>query len=172
MKTRKSVKIFVALLVLSGALLGFELFRKALSVSSMDVKARKIAGWIHYYILQYHRFPPSEEDLEQKGLLKKTQTSDGVEYSYRYPSNVQIRRWKPAYGFKLFKISYGLTAENLQLIDGKVYDKTTQKEVLLIEGPYKQKLKETYELISRNWYQVMLEKSRAREATAEPEDNE
>ena len=108
------------------------------------------------------QFPTCEDDLIGQGFLGKRKVGEEYEY-YRGPSCFGVDfppengRWLP---LDLFKLAYGADATDLELVNGKLYDKSSGKEVLLITGPYKENLKRTptcYESVSLQWYRLMLE---------------
>lgn len=99
-------------------------------------------------------FPASEADLKKKAGLHETVSDSGIEYYYRR-DNYDYKF--PAHYFVMFKLRYGVSLENTEMVNGKLYDKSSSEEILLIEGPYKEALKEKYESISRYWYESMLE---------------
>lgn len=125
-------------------------------------RAWRVAELVDGFILANGgRFPTSEEDLENQHFISKNQTRDGTMYYQRsgqFDPKIPYRDegWRPFRGFGRFKIAYGVDIHKLEMGDGKLYDKTTQEQVLLIEGPqYKSLLKHVYELISAHWYELM-----------------
>ena len=125
-----------------------------------------------YLIHSNGTFPTSEDDLIKKGCIKKSfEKGKGVyAYSIRYyldevyeklyPENiytVKMETWDNSVRFNEFKIYYRAKLETLEIINNKLYDKTTHKPVLLIESPYEGKaLREISEKISLELYQEML----------------
>lgn len=113
-------------------------------------------------------FPASEKDLETKGFLKKTETTDGFKYSVRYEPEDEKQRWQTFPNFGSFNISYGANTDNIEMIDGKLYDKSTHEQILLIDGPHKKYLKPTFEEISLHWYKLMLQEKQRTDSLQEP----
>jgi hypothetical protein len=122
--------------------------------SGVAPRALALETWIHCYIAATDGcFPTGEEDLQESGFLRRTVTAGGVKYAVR--NQPDSARWRRVDYFDWFKIAYGADANNIEASHRKLYDKTTGKQVLLIEGPYKRVLKHTYEAISFRWYKAM-----------------
>lgn len=131
--------------------------------SGLGGAAWKMREIINVYIRNNNgRFPSSESDLEKTGLLKKTEHNNGIRYYIRYGATNEDR-WHEFNYFDMFRIYYGVNTENLKVLDGIIYDKSTNKPLLLIEGLYKWALRKVYQSISLEWYELMLqEKQRAK----------
>ncbi len=127
---------------------------------------------IHSYIINTDgNFPASEADLERKGFLKKTVITDGIVYLYRGISENK-ENWNTFRNFNLFEIAYGASLEHIKMIDGKLYDKSTNEQILLIDGPYKLGLKKSvYEPITLHWYNLMLQERQQVKVPQEPNSN-
>ena len=108
------------------------------------------------------RFPNSEDNLIHQGLLKKTESSQGYKYFMR-PVTAQGKviidaGWMELPRFKLFQLKYGIEVNDIEQRNGKLYDKSTGSEFLLIEGSYKKTMKllnSPYESTSIHWYKLM-----------------
>lgn len=150
-------------------------FLRSLEVDKIyRVPAYLFGELVASYIVEKGQFPPSEADLHHDGFLKKEDISGRVVYFQRaYGSRGRFgwsRLWS-ADVFESFRIAYGARPENLELVDGTLYDKATNQQLLLIDGPHHQKLKEDYAAISKRWYEVMLERAKlAPDANNVPDD--
>lgn len=153
-KVRTIAAILVFLLVVSGYG-AYRWFMKELVKSKFGApSAGCIGALISSYISENGHFPKCEDDLVQKGFLKRTETGEGTRYFIRYYGDNK-RPWHEL-NFDSFKILYGVCPERYAVVDGKLCDKLTNEQVLLIDGPYKEDLKAQYESISLWWYELML----------------
>jgi len=132
--------------------------------SGVGARAWRIQGCILDYIRENEgKFPSNEADLEQKYILKKTIVDDTIKYyvrsnDYDAEHPEAGKTWKEiALTFDLFELRYWSKLEKIERIDDKLYDKFTGKQILLIKGPYPRLLKNTYELISLSWYELILQ---------------
>lgn len=122
---------------------------------------------IAYYIKQNcGDFPASEEDLVRQHFLKKADIAEGRKYFLTCtPEKPDPKGEWRLIGpwFDLLKIAYGAKVENMELTDGKLYDKSTGGQILLIDGPYKKHVGKYYEELSLDLYKLMLnEKQKAK----------
>lgn len=130
-------------------------------------------------------FPVSEDDLIQQHFLKKAKIEEkdksydvyfirSFDYDPEDPENeknwLHVRGRQD--GFKALKILYGVRIEDIEVIDGKLYDKSTNQEILLIDGPHK-KSTQIYESCSLQWYKLMLqEKQKLENSLKAPTESE
>jgi hypothetical protein len=118
---------------------------------------------ISSYISQEGNYPQNESALMKKLLIKKNKDENNSEYFMRSAFfNPDMPRdpngWIRIWDFDLFKISYGVNINNIKVMDGKLYDKITGNQILLIDGPCKKYLQSLqYEPISLGWYKLMLQ---------------
>jgi len=103
-------------------------------------------------------FPASEDDLISKKYIKKDRVRNGYEYYLKLNPNDPYYKYA---NFKYLKIAYGTRLEDIALVNDKLYDKSTNKQLLLIDGPYRKFLKgKCYEPMSVKLYgQMVKEKS-------------
>ena len=164
---RKRIFLLIALVLLILSLLGgFYLYilgafiqpAGGLSAVLEDVQAMVSA----FIISNNGRFPDSEDSLIHQDLLKKSESAEGCKYFTR-PATAGGRLiadagWLQLHRFELFRLKYGMRADDIQQRNGKLYDKATGNEVLLIEGPYKKTMKfvpTNYQTVSSHWYGLM-----------------
>ena len=128
---------------------------------------RIIKNWLGIYIWQNDGgFPVSEEDMIEKGLLRKSSATSNGNYSLRASIT---DAWFEGVGIDKFNINYGFEYENVDLIDNKLFDKDHGGQVLLIdclnvkEKWKRKKLKNACENVTNELYQKMIRrKKRAR----------
>ena len=107
-------------------------------------------------------FPASEDALIQAKLIKKAEGEGCVEYLCK-SSNLETdtadfpESWRPLPFFERFELAYGVEFEDIDIVSGKVCEKETSKEVLLIKGPYMRHLTPTYRNITMSLYKCMLQ---------------
>jgi hypothetical protein len=130
---KKKTVIISTILTLLLIALAWEWFVNKLREGKVGSAAGHIGVLISSYIEENGHFPQSEADLELKDFLNRMDNLGP------------------------FQISYGASLENFLLIDGKLYDKSSQKQVLLIDGPFKKSLRNIYESITAHWYELMLQ---------------
>jgi len=118
------------------------------------------------YIVTEREFPQSEEDLVASGLLEK---QDGQYYTCTVRENGKQERM-PINFFKAITILYAANVQNINLVDGKLYDSTTDEQVYLVAGPLKLLFRKDYERISLDLYEISVEASAIGEE-AVPDDN-
>jgi hypothetical protein len=100
------------------------------------------------------RFPSTEDALQKDGYLRRTATVDETAYAIRYGSG--SGNWQPLSHFGNFEIAYGTNVEALELKGGKLRNRSTHEELLLIDGPYSWCLRRShYRPISVRWYKLM-----------------
>ncbi len=140
--------------------------------SSIGSRVIDIDQLMHSFIrANYGHFPTSEVDLEKQGFLKKIETPNGVEYFVRFVPEQKDWYPYPHFRFDWFKISYGASVDNLEVINGKLYEKSTHKPILLIDGPHKIYMKSAYQFVSLRWYELMLQERQQPRALQEPNSN-
>ena len=127
-------------------------------VGLMTRLGRPIAGYIRQ---NQGEFPSSEKDLIDKFFLKKEKTDDGFRYFLTDDFDEPVisdRGWNPVDSkcFESITISYGTELNNIEEVDGKLFDKGTGSQVLLIDGPGKLGLKRYYERATLYWYEERL----------------
>lgn len=108
------------------------------------------------------RFPESFSDWEQSGLLRKNVSENGsVVYSYKssFGDEEVPDSWSDIPYFSSFEFAYGQDISNLKISNNKLYNLTTNEEVLLINGPVNRIHKSTYEKYSCKWFNLMKEYS-------------
>jgi len=168
-KRKKYITIAIVLVV--GVIASMFWLKRELNISLRAADAIMIGGFIEGYIKENAGcFPANEADLEKKTGLHKTVSDSGVRYFYL--SKTDNNKYKYSLSqFELFKLRYGVSLENIEMVNGKLYDKSSSEEILLIEGPYKEALKEKYESISRYWYESMLEARQRSQNSEAAEDS-
>lgn len=137
-------------------------------MSTGIIVTRRLIG--DYIVANHGNFPPSESDLERQGFIKKIITIHGIEY-FLWDFAAYKQAWYPCRypNFDSFTIAYGIKPENIKMIDGKLYDKSTNNQILLIDGPHKRSYQETYERTSAAWHELMLkEKQKAKDQEKPP----
>ena len=115
-------------------------------------------------------FPVGEQDLIKQGFIKTKSvgqlgrkyyvnyriTDTMLRYSKNKPETVSSD-WGEVRWFDRYNIKYGMDADDIEVANGKLYDKLTHKQILLIKGPYKTRaMKKAYESVSFELYQKML----------------
>jgi len=112
-------------------------------------------------------FPESEDDLIDKHYPRKTETSEGKKYFLPTEYNQGPNdRWQDAGEyFSRIKILYGAKLQNIKMTDGRLFDKGTDEQVLLIDGPHGGPL--YYEEYSLELYEAMLHYQKDEPAGAE-----
>ena len=78
--------------------------------------------------------PESEEELIERGFLRKTECPAGCEYEYRYDRG-EDRLWITIHRFEEFSIAYGVTAGGIQKKNGRFYNRHTNEEIILYDAP-------------------------------------
>ena len=161
MKTR-------TIIIVAGVALGliyiWVVFTRALDVAMYGSPSTvKITSLLSLYIMEYGCFPPSEDDLVKEGCLRRRETPDGVEYDAGFDGH-----WNAAPFWGRFTIRYGASIDGISQVDGKLYDKDTGEQILLIDGPYKKELEPTYESYSFELYKEMV---KAEEELSERDSN-
>ena len=97
-------------------------------------------------------FPDSEKDLINEGLLK-VENDHGVKI-YKILNAPFTKKneidaiWHRNRIFPKMKITYGIKLEKLKIVDGELYDKSTNKKTFLFSGPYKWLFPDKYRKIS------------------------
>lgn len=125
--------------------------------ASLIARAHTLGNVISCYIANEGYFPSSEDDLVQRGYLRKENNDvNSIQYYIRCDPNTE--GWHSLFPYKLFKIRYGIDIQDLKIINGKVCDKITNEPILLIEGSYSFALKRTYESVTLMWYNQVLKK--------------
>lgn len=167
MNRKKKITIMTGaiLFVLTIALVLCLVYRIALR-STTGGRAHGVEVVISFYIMAKNGdFPTSEDDLIKEHFLRKTVTASEAEYSIRSmwfdDKNPESEKgWQPFSYFDLFTIGYGASTDNIEIIDGKLYDRSTHEQVFLIDGPYKESLKKIYEESSLSLYKLMLQEKK------------
>ena len=167
-KKKRNVPITIVFLCgITGLIVGAFLFGyKTLAMVHSAGNASRIASQIEQIIAEYIRegdghFPLNEVDLQHRGLISKVDANGMIEYFMNpSPLNNQIpesqAHWIKLWDFDLFRIAYGTRVEDIEVVNGVLYDIGTKKEILLLDGPYSKYLKNTVYLpISLRWYQLM-----------------
>ena len=146
---KKYIK-YIIIILLAGLLCYYYTLAqtRALIHSAFDPGVRDV---FESYFKVNKAFPISESDLIDKGYLAKEKDEY---YWTKDPNNPKIKKGGLAW-FKAFKFKYGFRPEEAELINGKLIDKITGKQVLLISGPNYLDLPEFYESISRKWYLML-----------------
>jgi hypothetical protein len=159
---KKLIIASLIILILSGFLFLMCMFH-SLSCS-IAPRAHSICEIIYAYSkLNSGSFPKSEYDLEQANLITRTRTPDGIKYQYRF--NVDQPWSTTDLRITRFNIAYGTDIESLKLSDGRLYNTETGQEVLLIDGPYKRALDNTYRTFSVGLYnRIVEERQKAKDA--------
>lgn len=127
-------------------------------IGSVGITAIRTHRLISRYIQENNgKFPPSEDDLISQKYIKKGRVRTGYEYYLNLNPSEPGERYYKYFWFKSLKIAYGTKIEEIELVDGKLYEKSTNKQILLIDGPYRKQLKKShYEPLSVKWYEQML----------------
>jgi len=180
-KSKKVVTITLMLLVLVALPFVFFVTIRAVRnwyypIGSIEITAKRFARGIlvPYISANNGVFPMSEDDLLNKKFLKKAKIHDGNEYYLKLgPSEFgEEAAYHKNVWFKFLRINYGARVENIEVRGGKLYDKSTKKQVLLIDGPYKQHLqKRCYESVSLHLYELMLKEKQKAKEQEEPLNN-
>ena len=175
MTDKKKTKILIIALLLFLFALGCVVFYRVALIVHEAGRLAATAGLVDQAICFYIRenngqFPANEADLQQQYLFRKTKSGENYDYFIRLApfghEDPEVEKgWIKLGLFSLLKISYGVKIENVKMIDGKLYDKFTNEQILLLDGDYRKNLKELYyEPISVKWYELMLEeKQRAKQ---------
>jgi len=108
-------------------------------------------------------FPNSEEELIARGFIRKV-VRDGEDMVEFYPvdpdepdGEKKEEAWREAYIFEQFNIAYGIKYEDLEVKDGRLYDKVKEEEVLLFQGERHYILDSFYRRSSVSLYELMGE---------------
>jgi len=113
-----------------------------------------LVGWLKLFIAENEgRFPSSQQELIDKGLLKVEPHAGGYNYRVYMGGNDKGGAVFPL--FERFSIRYGTNVDDLEIRNATLFDKLTHKEVLLVQGFYPQ-LKQTYTVASVQLYYEML----------------
>ena len=164
MKRKRNVTILLTLLVVVGLLVAAYVYlRGAIILPAGEVAAtvEDIYQVIASYIRENHgNFPKNEDDLIHQNFLSKIKMKNGYEYFIRTASldpNFNEKHLSRLYRFGSLTLRYGTQVKDIEMIDGKLYDRSAKEQILLIDGPYKKFLKRTYESISDHLYELMLQ---------------
>lgn len=134
-----------------------------LPAGEVAATAEDIYKVIASYIRENHgNFPKSEDDLIHQNFLSKRKMENGYEYFIRTvsldPNFNDKKHLSRLYRFGSLMLCYGAKVEDIEMIDGNLYDKSNKKQILLIDGPYRRFLQRLYyEPISIKWYKLMLQ---------------
>lgn len=171
MQIAKKRDIIVVGVVLCFVFFGIPWYYKKVSGARL-LQLYKVASCIELYMEKNDgRLPGSEADLTNEGLVKaEPHGESGLKYNVRYRlADTWFRYsekkpddasggWAEIKSFDRYNIRYGTQVEHVVADDGKLYDKHSNEQILLIKGPYETKaLKKGYELVSFELYQKMLE---------------
>ena len=157
MSKRKHIINAVGLVVLIIVFIAFS--KHVMNVSLTGRNRVMTSAFIIGYIEKNDgRFPASEDELIEKGGLRK-QVSD-TETKYYYILKDGDGHKNKLDDFGSFKLRYGSSLENVEMENGRLYDKLTHEEVLLIDGLYTEQLKDRYRDMSCHWYKLMVEMSK------------
>ena len=163
--TKKTKYVMVVVVCLFVLLCGVYIYwygAVVMPVTCAMASIEDVGELIASYIREYNgRFPASEDDLIQCYYLMKKESADRCEYLYRPyqvdPNFGDKEHWTALRSFGLMQLWYGVEVDDIEMTDGKLYDKTTHKHILLIDGPHKKWLqKKCYEPISLELYELML----------------
>lgn len=166
--SRKRIFLLTALvlLVLYSLLGGFYLYMLGAFIrpaGGLSTVLEDVETMVSAFIVNNNgTFPDSEDSLIHQELLKKTQSQQGCKYFMR-PVTAEGRiitdaGWVELHRFELFRLKYGVRVGDIEQRGGKLYDKATGTEVLLINGSYRKTMKylpTNYETVSGRWYSLM-----------------
>ena len=167
---KKYVKIWLVIIVLLVASCGIYLYwygTVVIPATYTMVSAKDIGRLIESYIDKNDGiFPSGEDDLIQNHYLMKRKTNKGYKYFYRPyvidPNFGYEEHWTALPSFSSFLLKYDVNVQEIEEVDGLLYNNSTKKKVLLITGPYKkyESVMDVYETVSFKWYKLMVEKQR------------
>jgi len=176
--TLKKVLLIAGVLFLLAAMLVVITYKWLTNVHAFGSAAR-IARQIDTFVTSYIRandgqFPGSLVDLQRQLIIRKIDTTEGPHYFMRsaffdpeQPHNKHA--WIRIWDFELFDIRYGTEPNRIEEVGGNLYDKSTNNQILLIDGPYHEHLAPThYQPISLKWYKLMLEECEKNKTSQEP----
>jgi hypothetical protein len=163
MQKKTILLLLITLLVCSVLVAGYKMFLfmytlHCLSATGSDIKYHIIGQCI----IETKHFPENEQELIQKKFLRKDKTPEGYVYFSRsaffdpnYPEKENGWNKVDAVAFDMFKIAYGTRPDNMVCKEGKLYDRLSGKQILIIEGPHKGFLQKMYESISVYWFNLL-----------------
>jgi len=132
-----------------------------------------IAGYIRQ---NQGQFPASEDDLVNQYFMKKEKVTEGFNYSFTSNPNKPgpNTNWNLVESdyFETLTISYGAKLDNIEVVDGRLFDKETGSQVLLIDGPEIWGLKSYYENPTLYWYEEMLRYQKDKSAGAQEAESD
>jgi hypothetical protein len=99
-------------------------------------------------------FPSSEEDLNNKGFIKK-ESLHVHSISISDSNNAGKRDWEEISNFEHFNIYYGIDINDVEAKDNKLYSNETKQQIFLINGRFG-KSGEIFEKASYDLYKEML----------------
>jgi len=159
------MKLIIVGVIFIGVLYGVYLYWYGtiiMPVCQIKATAKHVGNIVGAYIQANNgHFPPSEDELVQQRFLKKVESTNGYKYYYRpyavSPDFRDQKHWTVLHLFESFRLRYDVKVQNIKRVHGKLYDKSTNEQLLLISGPYKKHLENIYEAISLGWYKLMLQ---------------
>lgn len=165
--SRKRTLLLIALvLLILSSLGGFYLYMLGAFIQpagGLSAVLEDVQTMVSAFIINNNeRFPDSEDSLIHQDLLKKSESPQGWKY-FMQPVRADGRiitdaGWLQLHRFELFRLKYAVRAHDIEQRNGKLYNKATGNEVLLIEGPYKKTMKflpTNYQTVSSHWYRLM-----------------
>ena len=129
------------------------------------------------------KFPKSEDELIRKGSLVKKKVPYSSEFDYYLPCDAVMEKapgdpnreillglenFQRVYHFRDFHLNYGVALENLNEAGRKLYDRTSGRQILLIDGPRIYLSKKPYENVTHELYEKMLTWERDAETRVRP----
>jgi hypothetical protein len=160
----KRIKILLSVLILFAVIfvLGGVCFKRWMySSGKFMYVANDIDAIITYYIRHNNgQFPESEDELIKQNLIQKRDTnkSEPEYYLNGEPGNPEREMFVERPLFKHMTIAYGTELEDLYNKDGKLYNKFTNQQALLIKGPTEDfVINNFYKSLSSKWHGLMIE---------------
>jgi len=99
------------------------------------------------------KLPETEDDLVRSGYFRKITKNDDIIYEFRYDNNLgENEGWNHLSHMEEFKIYYGVDLNDLEVRNGKLYNKSTNSVFVFFEGPRKYLLPRFYRKMSMEIY--------------------
>ena len=165
---RKKIYLLFMLFALSICIFGAYIFLMGHIIQpagSMAALAGRVEQVLTAYIVKNAGdFPASEADLIHQRFLRIN--PDNNRYEHRPfaidPSFGDKEYWSESRNFGSLKLRYGVRVEDITLISGELYDRSTGMKIMLIDAPYREYFEDKYRSISARLYKLMVkEKAKA-----------